>query len=143
MASRDAAAMMRKDLSEAWDPAIDHVRQVFLASLEKDSKDPGWQEALLRRSSGMFHLDFSEKDVEHIRKLGIRLDLVHSANDQLLNWASAKTLFDLLGIKAPESTPAPGTVLRDSSGSFRVRIVDADHYFPLKQPDALAKVLDP
>lgn len=143
MASRDAASMMRKDLSEPWDPGIDHVRRDFLAALEKDSHDSGWQEALLRRSSGMFHLDFSAEDVRHIHQLGIRLDLVHSAKDQLLNWASAKTLFDLLGIKAPDAAPPSGTVLRDGTGRFRARIVDADHYFPLKQPEALARILDP
>jgi hypothetical protein len=39
--------------------------------------------------------------------------------------------------------PAPGTVLTDPSGLFRAEIVDADHYYPLKQRDALAARLDP
>jgi hypothetical protein len=73
----------------------------------------------------------------------IRLDLVHAAGDQLLNWASAQTLFELLGIPAPDKMPEPGTVLTDPTGRFRAFIVAGDHYYPLKQREDLAARLDP
>lgn len=140
-ASREAAGMMKKDLAEPW-PAFDEIRLGFLKDLERDARDPAWQEALLRRSSDMFKLEFSKADVRHIRRLGLRLDLVHSSRDQLLNWQSAKILCALLGIAAPDEVPAPGTVLSDRTGRFQMRIVDADHYFPLKRPGELAVVLN-
>lgn len=142
LASKDAAAMLAKDLAEPWDPAFEHIRRGFLASLEKESQDPDWQEALVRRSNDVFRFDFTRQDVRHIRQLGIQLTLVHAVKDQILNWKSAKALFDLLGIAAPEEAPAAGAVLTDRSGLFRAEIVDADHYYPLKRPDLLGGVLD-
>jgi hypothetical protein len=142
LASREAAAMMRKDLSAPW-AAHDDIREGFLGALARDSKDPGWQEALLRRSSDMFRLEFSAADVDFIRRLGLRLDLVHATGDQLLNWESARTLFELLGIESPRAAAPAGTVLTDRDGKFRATIVEGDHYFPLKQPDKLARILDP
>jgi hypothetical protein len=142
LASREAAAMMRADLSAPW-AAHNDVREGFLKDLARDSSNPGWQESLLRRSSDMFRLEFTAEDVAYIRRLGIRLDLVHATGDQLLNWDSARTLFELLGIESPAAAPAAGTVLTDENGRFRATIVDGDHYFPLKQPEKLAAILDP
>ena len=143
MASQGAGDMMRSDLAQPWNPAYDSIRRDFIAALKEDSRDHGWQESLLRRSSDMFRLEFTKKDVASIRRLKIHLDLVHSAGDQLLNWESARTLFELLGIEAPDKTPAVGTVLTDRTGRFRATIVDGDHYYPLKHRDELAQRLDP
>lgn len=142
LASRDAAAMMRADLMEPWDSAYDHIRRGFLAALEKDSRDAGWQEALLRRSSDMFRLEFTSADANFIREKKIRMTLIHSAQDKLVNWPSARMLFDLLGLSTPQEAPAPGAVFRDSSGQFQAEIIDADHYYPLKKPRALEEVLN-
>jgi len=142
MAAKGAVDMQRADLKEPWDPSYDQIRRSMLAAFERDARDPGWQEALLRRSSGMFRLDFTKKDAAAIRRLGIKLELVHAAGDKLLNWASAKILFERLGIDAPEQAPAAGTELKDRTGRFRARIVDGDHYFPLKKRDELARILD-
>lgn len=143
MASKGAADMMKADLSKPWPAAFDRIRQSFLAALARDSQDPAWQESLLRRSSDMFTLDFTKKDVEVLRRLQIRLDLIHSSNDQLLNWQSALALFELLGIEAPAQAPAPGTELRDRTGRFHASIVDSDHYYPQTSRDDLARRLDP
>lgn len=140
-AAKEAAAMMKKDLTEPWDPAIDRLRKAFLKDLAKDTKDSGWQEAMLRRSSDMFRLEFSLDDAARIRKLGIRLELVHADGDKLLNWESARVLFERLGIDTPVKAPPSGTVLRDKTGRFRARIVSGDHYFPLKKPGELAEIL--
>ncbi len=143
MASKGAADMMRADLKEPWDKAVDHIRKAFIRDLETDTKNAGWQEAMLRRSSDMFRLEFSPEDAAKIHKLGIRLELIHADGDKLLNWESAKVLFERLGISAPKDAPASGTVLRDKTGRFRARIVTGDHYWPLKHRDELAKVLAP
>ena len=137
------AGRLRKDLDEPWDPAYDSIRRGFLAALEQDSQDPGWQESLLRRASDLFRLEFTKKDAARLRRLKIRVDFVHSASDRLLNWESARTVFELFGIPSPERMPAPRTVLADRTGLFRAEIVDADHYYPLKRRDALAARLDP
>ena len=138
-----ATKRMRADLQEPWDPSYDSIRLGFLAALERNSKDLGWQEALLRRSSDLFRLEFTKQDAARLRRLKIRLELVHSTNDQLLNWESARTVFELFGIPSPERMPPPGTALADPSGLSRARIVDADHYYPLKRRDDLAALLDP
>lgn len=143
LASKDAAAMMLADLKEPWDKAVDHIRKAFIKDIERDAREPGWQEAMLRRSSDMFRLEFSPEDAARIRTLGIRLELVHSDGDKLLNWESAKVLFERLGIEAPEKAPPSGTVLTDKTGRFRARIVTGDHYWPLKKRDELAKLLKP
>ena len=143
LAAKNAGAMMREDLKEPWDKAVDHLRKAFLKDLEADTKNPGWQEALLRRSSDMFRLEFSLDDAARIQKLGIRLELIHSDGDKLLNWESARVLFERLGIEAPEQAPPSGTVLTDKTGLFRARIVSGDHYFPLKRRDELAALLKP
>src|SRR3990167_8942970 len=98
---------------------------------------------MLRRSSDMFRLEFSLEDAARIRKLGIKLELEHADGDKLLNWESAKVLFERLGIEAPEKAPPSGTVLTDKTGRFRARIVTGDHYFPLKKRDELSKPLKP
>lgn len=143
LAAKNAGAMMREDLKEPWDKAVDHLRKAFLEDLAADTKNPGWQEALLRRSSDMFRLEFSPEDAARISRLGIRLELIHSDSDKLLNWESAKVLFERLGIEAPEKAPKSGTVLTDKTGRFRARIVSGDHYFPLKRRDELAAILKP
>lgn len=143
LASKDAAGMMLADLKEPWDKAVDHIRKAFIKDIQRDAKDPGWQEAMLRRSSDMFRLEFSPEDAAKIHDLDIRLELVHADGDKLLNWESAKVLFERLGIEAPEKAPPSGTVLKDKTGKFRARIVSGDHYFPLKKRDELAKLLKP
>ncbi len=143
LASQGAADMMRKDLREPWPQPFDHVRAELAKMLAHDSRDKGWQEALLRRSRDMFVLDFTPKDVAEIRRRGIYVDLVHAKSDQLLNWASAKALFTVLGIPAPSAAPDEGMVLSDDSGLFRAHVVAGDHYFPLKRWRELARILDP
>jgi hypothetical protein len=139
-AAKEAAAMMKKDLSEPW-PAFDSIRKRFLKDLARDARDPAWQESMLRRSSDMFRLEFSPADAARIKALGIKLELVHSDGDALLNWESALTLFERLGIRAPKKAPPAGTVLTDESGRFRARIVSGDHYWPLKKPGELAELM--
>ncbi|UPT75675.1 MAG: hypothetical protein M0D55_08380 [Elusimicrobiota bacterium] len=143
MAARDAAKMMKADLSEPWDKAVDHIRKAFLKDLAADARDPAWQESMLRRSSDMFRLEFSPEDAARIKTLGIRLELVHADGDKLLNWESAKALFERLGIPCPAKAPPVGAVLRDASGRFRARLVSGDHYWPLKRRDELAALLKP
>jgi hypothetical protein len=143
LAAKSAGDMMRADLKEPWDKAVDPIRKAFIKDLAADSKDAGWQEAMLRRSSDMFRLEFSLEDAARIKALGIKLELVHSDGDKLLNWESARVLFERLGIDAPAKAPPSGTVLKDKSGLFRARIVSGDHYFPLKKRDELAKILKP
>jgi len=143
LASKGAADMMRADLQAPWAAEIDAIRRGFLAALARDSQNPGWQESLLRRSSDMFRLEFTKADAALIRRLKIHLDLIHASGDQLLNWESARTLFERLGIAAPDKAPAAGTVLSDATGRFRASIVDGDHYYPLKRRDDLARRLDP
>ncbi|MBI2385225.1 MAG: hypothetical protein HYV14_04340 [Elusimicrobia bacterium] len=143
LAAKDAAGMMLADLKDPWDKAYDHIRKAFIKDLKNDAKDAGWQEAMLRRSSDMFRLEFSPEDAARIRTLGIRLELIHADDDKLLNWESAKVLFERLGIEAPEKAPPSGTVLTDKTGRFRARIVAGDHYWPLKKRDELAKILKP
>ncbi|MDE2144158.1 MAG: hypothetical protein KGJ84_17255, partial [Elusimicrobia bacterium] len=139
MASKGAADMMRADLQTPWAPEIDPIRRGFLAALARDSQNHGWQEALLRRSSDMFKLEFTKQDAALVRRMKIGLELIHATEDQLLNWVSAQTLFERLGIAAPDQAPKAGTVLTDKSGLFRATIVAGDHYYPLKQRDDLAR----
>ena len=134
LASKGAVDELKKHLAEPWDPAIDHLRQELLERVGRNSAQSGWQEALLKRANDTSRLDFTKADVERMRRLGIRLDLVHSHDDQLIPWVSAKLLFDLLGIKAPKSVPPVGTILQSKDGLFRVTIVEGDHYYPLKKP---------
>ena len=143
MASKGAADMMRSDLKAPWAPEIDAIRRGFLVALAEASQNHGWQESLLRRSSDMFKLEFTKADAALIRHLNIGLELIHATDDQLLNWVSAQTLFERLGISAPEKAPEAGTVLTDKTGLFRATIVAGDHYYPLKQRDDLARRLDP
>ncbi|MDX6768556.1 MAG: hypothetical protein SF051_03425 [Elusimicrobiota bacterium] len=140
MASRDAVAMMRKDLSEPWAPELEPARRRFQQALERDARDPGWQEALLRRSGDMFRLAMTPADVKHLRKLGVTVEMVHARGDALLNWETARALYDLYGVKSPAEAPPAGTVLEGRGA--RAIIVDGDHYWPLKRPGELARLLD-
>jgi hypothetical protein len=142
-ATRTALDAMSHDLDAPWDPAVDPIRRGFKKDLEKNASDPAWQEALLRRSYGSFALDFKTADARFLRRAGVRLELVHSLGDQLLNWQAAQLLFERLGIKTPAAPPPAGTVLTDPSGFFRATVVDADHYYPMKNRDDLARRLDP
>ncbi len=140
MASRDAVAMMRQDLAEPWAPELEPHRRRFQAALERDALDPGWQEALLRRSGDMFRLAMTPADVKHLRKLGVQLEMVHARGDKLLNWETARALYDLYGVKSPAELPPAGTVLEGRGA--RAIVVDGDHYWPLKRPGELARLLD-
>ncbi|MDE2492030.1 MAG: hypothetical protein KGM24_14375, partial [Elusimicrobia bacterium] len=140
-ASRGAINMMQKDLAGPW-PGADAVRAALLKDFDADSPNPGWQEALARRSADAFRLEFTRRDVTRLRRLGVRVETILAAQDQLLNWESEKLLLDLLGIPAPATKPAPGTVLSDPSGLFTARVVDGDHYFPLKKSAELSRLLE-
>jgi hypothetical protein len=140
MASRDAVAMMRQDLAEPWAPELEPQRRRFQAALERDARDPAWQEALLRRSGDMFRLAMTSADVKHLRKLGVQLEMVHARGDKLLNWETARALYDLYGVKSPAEPPPAGTVLEGRGA--RAVVVDGDHYWPLKRPGELARLLD-
>lgn len=142
LASNGAGQMMKKDLEAKWDPAYDSIRKELVAALKKDARDPAWQESLMRRSSDMFRLDVTPRDAAFLRRLGVRVELVHGDGDALLNWASAQALFELLGIPTPAKTPPAGTVLTDRTGRIRARIVAGDHYWPLKRRDELGALLD-
>jgi hypothetical protein len=139
MGTRDAVAMMRQDLAEPWAPALEPMRKAFVAALEREARDPGWQEAMLRRSGDMFRLAMTPADVRHLRRLGVSLDMVHARGDKLLNWETARALFELYGLPSPESLPEAGTELRAKNA--RAVVVDGDHYWPLKRPEALAELL--
>ena len=143
LASKDFGAMMRADLQVPWDKDVDSIRKGFLRDLQRDAQSPGWQEALLRRANDTFQLEFSTDDVARIKELGIRLEIVHAHGDKLLSWENAKILFERLGIEAPQMAPPSGTVLTDKTGRLRARIVEGDHYFPLKHRDELARILKP
>jgi hypothetical protein len=142
MASHGAVNMMRKDLHGPWDPSLEPLRKAYLKDLEADSPSEGWQEALALRSADAFRLEFTKRDVARLRRLGVRVDAVFAHGDQLLNWESEKLLLDLLGIPAPDQKPAAGTVLKDPTGRFTARVVDGDHYFPVKKSAELARLLD-
>ncbi|MBI4060680.1 MAG: hypothetical protein HY403_04550 [Elusimicrobia bacterium] len=143
LASREAVALLREHLAEPWDKPVDRVRRALLKDLEADARDPGWQEALLRRSGDAFRFEFSPKDAARIRRLGLRLELVYSDADQLLSWESARAFLERLGIASPAEAPPAGSALRDKTGRLRARVVAGDHYFPLKRRDALAEILEP
>jgi hypothetical protein len=139
MGTRDAVRMMRHDLSEPWAPELEPMRRRFQETLEREAQDPGWQEAMLRRSGDMFRLAMTPADVKHLRKLGVSLDMVHARGDKLLNWETARALFELYGLPSPETLPEAGTELRAKNA--RALVVDGDHYWPLKRPEALAELL--
>ncbi len=140
LASRDAVNMMRRDLAEPWAPELESARLAAQAALERNARDPRWQEALLRRSGDMFRLEMTPADLERLRKLKVQVAMVHSRGDKLLNWDTARALFDFYGLPAPAEAPAAGTEL--TGPGARALIVDGDHYWPLKHPDALRRVLD-
>lgn len=139
MGTRDAVRMMRHDLSEPWAPALEPMRKRFQEALEREAWDPGWQEAMLRRSGDMFRLAMTPADVRHLRKLGVSLEMVHARGDKLLNWETARALFDFYGLPSPQTPPEAGAELRAKNA--RAVIVDGDHYWPLKRPEALAELL--
>ena len=141
-ASQQAISMMRADLKGPWTADVEPIRARLAAQLESHAADAGWQEALLRRSADMFRLNFMPSDVERLRALNLELELVHSTRDALLNWKSAQILFERLGLNAPEKLPEAGTVIAAQEGRWRAHIVEGDHYFPLKRPAWLAKILD-
>ena len=141
LASKGGVDELLNHLAEPWDPAIDHIRLDLIARVRQNGADSGWQEAFLKRANDTSRLEFTKADVARIRKLGVHLDLVHSHDDQLVPWVSAKLLFDLLGMRAPKTVPPVGTVLESTDKLFRVTIVDGDHYFPLKKPADMEKHL--
>lgn len=141
MATRGAAAATRRDLQARWSPRLEPQRQLFLERLEREADDAGWQEALLRRSADMFRLDMTQEDVKHLRRLSVDLHIVHGRDDDMINWESARALLELFGLPSPAQAPEPGTILSRGGNRFKAHIVDGDHYWPLKQPDALGRFL--
>lgn len=136
-----AGRLAVKDLEAPWDGADDGIRRGLLRVVERNVRDPGWQEALMKRSNDTAQLLFRAADVAALRRRGIRLDLVHAAQDQLIPWSWARLTMRFFGIPAPESLPAPGTVLHDAGGRFSFTVVAGDHYFPLKRPSELGLLL--
>jgi hypothetical protein len=142
-AAQPAVDAMRKDLAAPWGKDVDGVRKGFQKALDQNARDAGWQEALLRRSRDSFILDFKTKDAQFLRRIGVRVEFVHSLHDQLLDWQAAQLLFGRFGIATPAAPPAAGTVMTDPSGLFTAVVVDADHYYPLKKSGDLSRRLDP
>jgi len=141
LASRQAADMLIGHMTEPWAPEIDSIRQEILARTQLMTRDPGWQEALLRRAKDTSELEFTAEDVEMMRALGIRLDILYGERDQLVPWISERLLPELLGIETPEEAPPAGTALQSEDGLFRFIVVDGDHYFPMKRPAELRELL--
>ena len=141
LASKGAVDELRKQLSDPWSPALDHVRLNILKIVGENAATPGWQEAFLRRADATSMLDFTKEDVQRIRDYGIRLEIIHAAQDQLIPWVSAKLAFELFGFKVPEKAPAAGREFRDQSGMFHLKVVDSDHYYPLREPQKLDRDL--
>ncbi|MBI4346404.1 MAG: hypothetical protein HY553_06090 [Elusimicrobia bacterium] len=138
-----SAQLMQRHLEERWAPELEPIRRELHAEVARDSESLGWREAALRRMLASLPLDFTTADADRMRRLGIRLELYHAASDQFIPWKAKRLVLRSLGIDAPELMPAPKTVLRDDSGLISVRIVDADHYFPLKKPGEFGQLLDP
>ncbi|MBI5240129.1 MAG: hypothetical protein HY926_06630 [Elusimicrobia bacterium] len=141
LASRGAVDELRKQLSTPWAQAIDHVRRNILRIVEQNAATPGWQEAFLRRANATSLLDFTKEDVQRIRDYGIRMEIIHAAQDQLIPWVSAKLAFELFGFKVPDKAPKAGREFRDQSGMFHLKVVDSDHYYPLREPAQLDRDL--
>lgn len=141
LASKGAVDELRKQLADPWAPAIDHVRKNILRIVGENAATPGWQEAFLRRANATSLLDFTKEDVQRIRDAGIRLEIIHAAQDQLIPWVSAKLAFELFGFKVPEKAPKAGREFRDESGMFHLKVVDSDHYYPLREPQQLDRDL--
>jgi hypothetical protein len=141
LASKGAVDELRKQLDDPWAPAIDHVRKNILRIVGENAATPGWQEAFLRRANATSLLDFTKEDVQRIRDAGIRLEIIHAAKDQLIPWVSAKLAFELFGFKVPEKAPKAGREFRDESGMFHLKVVDSDHYYPLREPAQLDRDL--
>ena len=142
-ATDPAAAQMSRDLETPWPARLEPVRLRLRAALARDSRDAGWREALLRRSNDAFLLDFKARDAAFLRRLGVTVEFVHALHDQLLNWQTAQLLMNRFGLATPEQEPRAGDVLSSPDGRMRATIVDGDHYFPLKQPEKLSRMLDP
>ncbi|MFA5160940.1 MAG: hypothetical protein WC421_01730 [Elusimicrobiales bacterium] len=139
-ASKYAVDMTAEHLSAHWPEKIDHIRLRLARRLREDCALPGWQEGIVRRSHAVSKLCFGDADVKRVKDNGVKLTWVASANDQLLKWAFARTVmarFDM----TPPPAPQPGAVFRDATGSFEMRIVSGDHYFPLKRPAEALRII--
>ncbi len=142
-AGEASAQLMRRHLEEPWDPEIDPIRRELHDAVARESGGLGWREAALRRMLASLPLDFTTADADRIRRLGIRLELLHAQDDQFIPWKAERFVLRALGIEAPEKMPAAGETLRDDSGLITVRVTSGDHYFPLKKPGAFREALDP
>ncbi|MBI5202502.1 MAG: hypothetical protein HY925_13000 [Elusimicrobia bacterium] len=142
-AGEASAQLMQRHLEDRWTPDIDPIRRELHDAVARESNELGWREAALRRMLASLPLDFTTADADRLRGLGIRLELLHAKDDQFIPWKAERFVLRALGIDAPERTPKPGEVLRDASGLVSVRVVDGDHYFPLKRPGAFREFLDP
>ncbi|MCX5787755.1 MAG: hypothetical protein NTX64_04485 [Elusimicrobia bacterium] len=139
---KSIADQLKAHLKDPWAPSIEPIRLKLLAQIEAAWRQEEWQKASLWRTVDMHALEFSPHDVERMRALGVRLDIVVANQDQVLPWAIQRDLLARVGIDTPEWVPAPGTILTDRSGMVRARIVDSDHYFPLRKPAELASILN-
>jgi hypothetical protein len=142
MTSKQAREMMVDHLTPAWGGGLDPVRESLLGTVKKNVENPRWQETLLRRTDDTAKFDFVAADVAAMRSAGINLDFIYAGEDQLIPWAAERlTVAALFGIPVPEQLPQPGVVFRDQSGLFSLRVVQGDHYFPLKYPAELDKLI--
>ncbi len=141
LAIKEVVDMERKDLSEPWQAKDEPLRKDAQRELEQNAKNSDWQEAVIRRSRDVFVLDMKKSDFDYLRNSGIKLDIVQGSEDKLLPWAGTRGMLELMGVNAPEKAPAPGAEFKSPDGSIRMQMAKGDHYFPLKHPDELRKIL--
>jgi len=142
MAAEPSARLMREHLASGWAPGGDAVRRELLLALERDSRDPGWSEATLRRMTQALDLDVGDAELATLHALGIRLDMYYAQGDQFIPWKAERAVLERLRVQAPAELPAAGTRLADSSGRISLNVLGGDHYHPLKSPAELARLLD-
>ncbi|MFA6030179.1 MAG: hypothetical protein WC969_10015 [Elusimicrobiota bacterium] len=139
---KSIADQLKTHLKDPWAPDIDPIRLKLLAQLEEAWRQKEWQKASLLRTVDMHALEFTPQDVQRLRALGIRLDVIIAKDDQVLPWALQRDLLARFGIETPKETPPPGTVYADREGTVRAQVVDSDHYFPLREPGQLKEILE-
>lgn len=133
-----------EEFSRPWAPEIDHIRRYLKERRIENARQPDWQEALVRRTVATSTMNFTKEDVAAIKALGLRVNVVYAHDDQLIPWTIGQLLPQRLGIEAPKGDvpPPAGSVLKDDTGLFTLHVVAGDHYFPLKHPAELKKILD-
>lgn len=142
LAANPTRRLLREHLEAGWAKELEPIKRRLLAELDEDSRRPGWGEAALRRMTGGLELEFGDADLARLRQLGLRVDMIYAQGDQFIPWSAERQVLLRLGIDAPKELPRAGTVLRDETGLVSVRIVEGDHYLPLKRPGEFARALE-